>query len=694
MACITLVLDIPIARQVIVFLYLMFIPGLILLRILRLEKSDMIETVLFSIGLSITFLLTIGFLVNELGPLFSISKPLSTEPLVIIISISVLFISILSYFRNEKDVIVTAPKDLRISHLAPYFALPLLGIIGVMFVKAFQNNLLLISIIITISILFVLGSFSKSSSYYPFALVSIALTLLSCTYLISNYINGYDIHLEYYVFMVTKNSSYWNPNLFLFFDQFVDNSVLSLTVLPTIFSNMLNMEGTWIFKILYLTIFAFVPLCLYQLYKTQWGKKVAFMSVLFFLSNLVVFDFRGNVKQMIAEFFYILLFLVLFKKDMNRRSKWVLLMCFGFSLIACHYTMSFIFLILIFSTWLCGKIFMKNNDMKIDSAIVVFFFVLTFSWYVFVVEAPLYRLGLFYEVDIQRLFEGFFISQLRGGAILTATGMLSPPSFLHSIGTILFDATAFFILIGLITLIAKRKKERFNLEYPILAFLNMAPLLMSIIIPNFSSILYTERLYQITLLFLSPLFILGGRTFFENIFKILPLKKEKKREESYSSILILTVLVMFFLFQTGFVYEISGDPVPTSIFLSTYKIDYYSIGMLHENDVWGAIWSSKYADVEHNHIYSDVAAKYFVLTSSMIGHNYVEVLSNTTQFASGSYIYLSRYNTINHILLYDMRNINKIQYNISELPIFNSTTFLNNKIYSNSACEIYYYNPP
>jgi len=694
---ITLVFDIPIARQVLGFLYLTFVPGFVLLRVLKLERSNMTETILFSIGLSITFLMFIGLLINELCSSNLISKPLSTEPLAIIISISVLVISILSCFKEKENFHVMGPKDLRALHLVLHFCLPILSTIGVMMVTAFKNNLLLISIILIISILFVLSSFSKFSSYYPFAIVSIASTLLLTTFLTSNYIHGYDINLDYYIFNVTKSNSYWNRSLGLglnYMRMNLYNSMLSITVLPTVFSNILNMEETWVFKIIYPLVFSLVPLGLYQLFQRQWEKKVAFLSVLFFMSNTVFFNFRNTVKAMIAELFYILLFLVLLRKDMDHRSKWIFLVCFSFGLIVSYYSMTYIFLFLIFSAWLCSKIFGKKKEMEINSTTTVSFFVLTFSWYTFIVKGPFDALMLFLGTSFQNFFEEFLYPQSRGVLVLSAAGAETSPGFLHFLGRILFNVTAVFILIGFVSLIAKRKKERLDPEYFLLVSLNMVPLLITIIVPNLSYALQMNRMYHVTLLFLSPLFILGGRTLFENVFKILPLIKEKKRE-SYSLILILAVLVPFFLFQTGFVYEITGDPLPSSISLSKYRMgDYTRLDMAlgNENDFFGAKWLSKYVDVENAQIYSDTKAKYQVLTSSMVNiNNRIEVLSNITVFTNQSYIYFTRYNTMSGILIYDTRYPINIRYNVNELSIFNSTTVLNNKLYTNGASEIYYY---
>jgi uncharacterized membrane protein len=203
-----------------------------------------------------------------------------------------------------------------------------------------------------------------------------------------------------------------------------------------------------------------------------------------------------------------------------------------------------------------------------------------------------------------------------------------------------------------------------------------------------------DRMYHTVLLFLSPLFVLGGETFCEVLLKILSSEKEKKKE-FYSSVLILTLLVSFFLFQTGFVYEVARDPVPSSISLGKHRMDpftYTMSGLIYENDFLGAMWLSEHGNLKYTQVYSDVKSKTQVLTDSLIDvNNSVNVLSNSTVLANPSYIYLGRFNTMTRILLYDTMHRIKIQYNITEIYVFNNATIFNNKLYSNGACEIYYY---
>jgi len=269
-------LDIPIARQVISFLYLLIIPGFVLLRAIRIKDLDLIETILFSIGLSLAFLMLLGFSLNLLSSIGLFADPLLMEPLITAIMIIVSTLIIVSYFVNKNDLQtgIGVPEDFNILPLLPYFALPLTSAIGVMLVVAFGINYMLLLVILVIAILFASISFSSRPSYYPLAIFSIALALVIPSFLISNYILGYDIHLEFFVFNVTKATSRWDPsliwnlfNLTYIKSQYVYSTMLSVTVLPTVFSNIGNIEGVWLFKSLYPLLLSLVPVGLCQLLK-------------------------------------------------------------------------------------------------------------------------------------------------------------------------------------------------------------------------------------------------------------------------------------------------------------------------------------------------------------------------------------------------------------------------------------------
>ena len=76
-----------ILREFFGFIYLVFIPGFLLLRILEINEISIPETFLYSVGLSLSTLMFLGVFLNEF---FSSYNPLSTTFLLFTITILVL----------------------------------------------------------------------------------------------------------------------------------------------------------------------------------------------------------------------------------------------------------------------------------------------------------------------------------------------------------------------------------------------------------------------------------------------------------------------------------------------------------------------------------------------------------------------------------------------------------------------------
>jgi uncharacterized membrane protein len=64
----SVIFNLTIVREVLGFVYLTFLPGFALLRLLRL-KLEVVESIVFAVGLSIVFLMGAGLLLNSVGPL-------------------------------------------------------------------------------------------------------------------------------------------------------------------------------------------------------------------------------------------------------------------------------------------------------------------------------------------------------------------------------------------------------------------------------------------------------------------------------------------------------------------------------------------------------------------------------------------------------------------------------------------------
>ena len=233
-----LLLNIGVARQVIGFLYLTFVPGFFMVKLLKLGKSSTLEVVLFSVGLSVAFLMFTGFVINEFYVFSGFSHPLSFVPLFTILSTIIFVLGILAYLRNSRiEIFKTEPLSFsQKAYVGLLVVLPILSVLGTQLGTAFSNHAILLFMLLLLSFLFIVGvAYQKilSSKLLPFALLVFAIALLFQSSLLSHYImsQGSDLPAEYFVAKFTSTNLYWST-----VNPFIDvglgrlNSMLSITV--------------------------------------------------------------------------------------------------------------------------------------------------------------------------------------------------------------------------------------------------------------------------------------------------------------------------------------------------------------------------------------------------------------------------------------------------------------------------------
>jgi uncharacterized membrane protein len=683
MVYLTIFFNVPVARQIIGFAYLTFVPGFVFVKLLRLDRVGLVVSLLFSVGFSLAFLMFSGLLINESFSLANIPRPLSLMPLLIIISSLTLLGGVIVFLRGDH---VSASESETLSMPPPsvflFLALPVLSIVGAMLVNSYANNVVLLFTIISIALLFSIGVLSKKflpPKYYPVAVLMSALAILFQSSLISPYIVsfGSDIPGEFLAFSTTKINAYWSPtNPFigsLNLGRF--NSMLSITILPTIYSTLLNLDPTWMFKLLTPFLFSLVPLTLYYVWKQQIGAKYAFISTFLLMAQLTFYtEMLGLNRQMIAELFFALLLLILFNNKMKNSDKVICFMVFGAALIVSHYSLAEIFLLFAFVSML-ASIFWKSSSRKVTVGLVVLFSVVMFAWYIYTSSGSTFNSFITFGTYVQSQFSSFFSISSRGNTVLAGLGLETAPSIWATISRATAYVTEALIAVGFIGLAwQKLKKHQFGDQYFVFIATAAVFLVALIAVPGLANTLDATRFYHILLFLLAPLCILGGAT----IIKIV----SKRERIFWVSILLLLVLVPYFLFQTGFVYEITKSE-STSVSLSKDRMSpvdlYATVGYTDAYSVFGAQWLAR--NVNSNQpMYADGSSIGNVLLTYGLTYN-INILSNVTTIETGGVIYL---NTLN------------VEYGtiVGNVAIWNSTALSSifngsNLVYDNGNSLVY-----
>ncbi len=689
-------LNIPLLREVISFVYLLFIPGFLITRLMKLAKTDRIKTVLFSISLSLIFLMLIGLLINE-SSILGFANPLTSASLTICVCFST---SILLFYCYRQKLLNDFNINFKLTNslffeLVFLFLLPVMSLLGTLFL----NIPTLMFIIVIIAVLFILGIFFAdrlSPELFPLLIFSVSLALLIQVVFSSQNLIGSDVNLEYYFFKLTQNNNHWafiNPIINSGAANF--DAMLSITLLPTVFSSVTNIPGVLLFKLLYPTIFSLIPVVLYKIYDSQIGKTAALASVFFFISGLLVFYGYTPLslnRQITATFFFLLSILILFDKTQSPKNKKLLLVLFGVAISVSHYAIAYIYLALILFTFLFLKI-TKRTDQVLTGRMTLLLSAIMFFWNV-LAESPIISLTQF----INSLFSSFFTDFLNVSSRTTGSFLSSPVSNIGSFSTNLslsiFYIVHFLIAFGVIILVFKPKRIGLDFKYRCFSVLSAILLFLCFAVPNFAPRLNMDRFYAITLLFLAPFFWIGTNILFDFFKKpslVTMFHRFTKRNLSRLRLVIVCLLITcFFLTQTGFVNRIiDAPPLIRAVDLDRVQtsndiqinLNYYT-QYSADQDVFGAKWISQYRD-PYSAVFGDfsTAMPRVLVSYGLVPPQQLNYLENNSLVDDGSLVFLGTYNTV-----YGFINIESVPINLSNIdPLLNHGSL----IYTNGNSQVW-----
>ena len=354
--------QIPLLRGLFASVYLLFVPGMLVLRALRLHQLGGVRTPLFAVGLSLATVMGTGLLMTTLYPLLGFERPLALVPVVMTQGVIITFLAVLSYWRDcgpTEDAIIDRRDVLTPSVLA-LCVLPFMSIIATYAMNAYGSNLLLLALIIIIAItaLWISTSASFPKELYPLAVFVIAVALLYHASLISSYVWGWDIQQELYTANAVLTNAQWNVHVIG-----ATNAVLSVTLLAPLISIVSGVSVVWIFKTIYPLLFALVPVGLFVVFQKQTSDRIALLAS-FFVTFLFTFftEMPSLARQEIAELFLVLLLIVLVDKRVGSEGKaplYALCAIFAASVVVSHYALAFIFIAYLVVAWLL--LFLVDN---------------------------------------------------------------------------------------------------------------------------------------------------------------------------------------------------------------------------------------------------------------------------------------------------------------------------------------------
>jgi len=700
-------LEIPIVREIIVFVYLSFIPGFALLKALKLKDLNLLTTFLISAGLSFVVSMTVSLLVNELCLLLGLSQPLSVIPLVAAISTFTIIVFLISYRRGFSidSVSINGMIETTKSHLSLTLVLVLLPILST--IAAFYVSIpVMIISVITIAVLCVLSVSSSRiipNNYHAFLVFSVSISILFLHLFMSRYTIGIDSNLEYYVFKTALNRGFWGSidAVTNSWSALVYNSMLSITLLPTIYSVMMNLQNEILFKILYSFIFSLVPLTLYGIYRSETGKLIALVSVFFFVftANAFFGELISENRQIVGEFLLVLSIFLWLDKTLPLKEKRLLLVIFGISLAFSHYSLSLVYLAFISVVAITSTIKPRfDNAFRVSTILPLFG--ITFLWFAFCsgsVQTSILALIINTLRWIVPELTNFQLGTAAPGSVSVIYGLPEVFTAASWINLALSGLATLSLIIGVFAIIFFSKKLEISGKYRLLTIFGAILLAGSFSVPMIARTLNFTRFYAIALLFLSPCFALGALSVLKTLQdKIRKGNSEQEKimtslnKHGKATLLLVAILLgAYFLSQSGFVNYVTGGAIHSSTF-DHYRIEESSDPQIavakygtyiQKPDALSAHWLSEHAS-DTLVVYSDSNSRYTVLVScGMTPFNLMQPLTNTTQPEKNSVVYLNGLSAGKGII-----PAYPGLYNISEIPFSHKES---NVLFSNGNGEIW-----
>lgn len=673
--------EIPIIRPLVGFVYLTFIPGFLILRILGVNSGDSIENVLYAVGLSLSSLMFVGFVMNAFLPFFGIYNPISEYWIIFALNVFIILLTVISYFINKNKF--STPKAVvdSSSRLIVLLLFPCLAVIGTFILDSTNNNLLLLIQLILISVFPLLVALEKipSKLHLP-SIWAISISLLFHNSLPSMYPRLTDNVFEHPYASRVLSVGFWNSQ-----DPGKLNAMLAITVVLPMFSEVCQLSLNSVFKVIVPFLYSLVPLALYIVFKKQTTEKIAFFSSFFFISFYEFFTWAGLTMKTVCAGLFLALFLMVVTNDRIKRStKKTLLIIFSFSLAVSHYGTSYIFmfclLATIFLTLLLGMAKYGKNKGSITIDFVILYFAFAIGWYIYTNFSPFFTFTKLFEHIVSSIME--FVLIPRGGYayyVLTSKFSLS-----LEMVKILCGLSAFFSVIGVLNEFYT-KEFNFNDDFKKLS-LTFVGVGAMVFLGHLSGAATPDRIFHLVMFCLAPFCVIGGIIVFKNLIEILKIKNSE-------ALLFSIFLVVFFSFNTGLVSElILKDHPGAPIYISSERIQ--SGGSIEEKeyfyreyvpicDTMGGKWLSNFRDTNKK-IYADRKGAQ-ILSSSMYGvkiEEKIEILKNPQRLMNESeYVYLRKLNTKENIFV----------TGIFPLKFFNVYNYLENKhrIYDNGFSEVW-----
>jgi len=325
-------------RELVTFLFYSYVPGLVLLRVLRMHRLGAVLTTILSVAASVVILMFTGFSLNLCylvmnGPMpFTLAITTLGQTVILLL---LLALALIIDRRYSRDLMLDISPLLSAPAFALY-SLPLVAVLATYLLNGWNSALLQIILLLMIAaVLLTLVIVRVPSHLYPVAVICIALAVLFHTSLVSRFVVEWaDISFEFGSANRTLLSGFWSMTAM---DHRTD-SVLSVTILAPMYVLLTGLDLNIILKVCYPVLLTFIPLGVFSIARSLIGSRGALLAAFLIISGTVFFtEFLGLARQIVAELLLVAISALLLYRTTVPINRTLLAWFLALGMIVSHY---------------------------------------------------------------------------------------------------------------------------------------------------------------------------------------------------------------------------------------------------------------------------------------------------------------------------------------------------------------------
>jgi uncharacterized membrane protein len=329
------------AAQFLLVLLVLTVPGVILLRALRIPGRAITAFPVYVPCASLVVLLGSGLAVDVIGPAVGVAAPLRPWPMLVGLE-SVCLILLAVSVRAPASVAIPWRNMARPGRTAWPLVLPLVAAAGALRLNNDHGNgvaLVALCACVLVTVALFARAPQLGTSLLAVGLYAVGLAMLWSFSLRGSSVYGFDISDEYYILQHTVAAGIWHPananNAFA--------AMLSTTVLPAGLHAVTGVPALAVLKVVYPAIGALFPVGVFYLARRVLSLRWAFAAAaLIITQSSFGQELPAIARQEIALVLFVALVAAALDNELPRRRRWSLAGLFALGMVVSHYTTTYV----------------------------------------------------------------------------------------------------------------------------------------------------------------------------------------------------------------------------------------------------------------------------------------------------------------------------------------------------------------